>query len=285
MNPLAVSVVVPVKNEEKNLAACLESVREFSERIVVDSQSTDSTAAVAQAAGATVLQFCWNGQFPKKRNWTLRTHAFQNEWVLFLDADERPTPEFIDELRRTLPGTRHNGFWLTYDNYFMGRKLRHGDKFRKIALVRRGRAEYERIDEAAWSKLDMEVHEHPIVEGSVGLIRAPIVHDDYKGLYAYIARHNEYSDWEARRTREVLCSARGEGGKPLNVRQRVKYRLVQSVWAGPIYFAYSYFFKLGFLDGRAGLAFAVMKMAYFTQVACKIRELSESAAGGVARRD
>jgi glycosyltransferase involved in cell wall biosynthesis len=280
MNPLAVSVVVPVKNEEKNLAACLDSVRDFSERIVVDSQSTDATAAVAQAAGATLLQFEWNGQFPKKRNWTLRTHPFQNEWILFLDADERATPQFVDELRRTLPSTPHSGFWLTYDNFFMGRKLRHGDKFRKIALVRRGRAEYERIDEAAWSKLDMEVHEHPIVQGSVGLIRSPIVHNDYKGLHAYIARHNEYSDWEARRTLEVLRAARDGEGAPLNVRQRVKYRLVQSIWAGPIYFAYSYFLKLGFLDGRAGLAFAMMKMAYFTQVACKIRELSESEAGG-----
>jgi len=284
MTALPVSVVISVKNEEKNLPSCLESVRQFPERIVVDSGSTDATPEIARAAGATLIQFHWDGKFPKKRNWVLRTHQFSQPWVLFLDADEKVTPEFVEALTRVLPGTKHDGFWLTYQNHFMGRLLRYGDKFRKIALLRVGKGEYERIDENAWSKLDMEVHEHPIVEGTVGTIHAPIVHEDFKGLYIYARTHNEYSEWESRR---FLRDIDGKKKSDLNFRQRMKYKLGQSIWIGPIYFFYSYICKLGFLDGQEGLAFAIFKMSYFTQIAGKIREYraKEEAEKSVAKEE
>ncbi len=276
MPTLPVSVVIPIKNEEKNLASCLASVQDFSERIVVDSGSTDQSTEIARQAGATVIDFRWDGKFPKKRNWVLRNHSFTQPWILFLDADEQVTPAVVDALSRILPTTSHDAFWMTYENYFMGRLLKHGDKFRKIALLRLGKGEYERIDESAWSKLDMEVHEHPIVQGTVGVIHAPIQHNDFKGLYAYAQRHNEYSDWEARRFLHE-SSQSGLRKEGLNFRQRMKYRLVQSVWIGPLYFLYSYFLKLGFLDGPEGLAFSLFKAGYFTQIAGKIREYRKQA--------
>src|ERR1700710_2633651 len=102
MTPLPVTVVVPTRNEEKNLDACLSRLSAFAETWVVDSRSTDGTRAVADRHGARWIDFDWSGNFPKKRNWVLINHAPITPWVLFLDADERVTEQFVAELRTTL---------------------------------------------------------------------------------------------------------------------------------------------------------------------------------------
>ena len=269
--PVPVTVVVPVRNEERNLPKCLERLRDFAEVVVVDSASTDGTAAIAREAGVTLLQFAWDGRFPKKRNWTLLTHAFRTSWVLFLDADECVTPEFVAELRRALPVTGHAGFWIRYTNVFMGRELRFGPPMRKLALFRVGSGMYERIEEAAWSGLDMEVHEHPVLEGTVGELTARVGHDDFKGLKAYIDRHNEYSSWEAARFTRLAETP--EAWARFTPEQRRKYRSLDRWWLAPAYFLYSYVWKQGFRDGFAGFAFAAMKGIYLFQTRLKIVEL------------
>ena len=85
---LPVTVVVPVRNEERNIAECLARIRGFAGVLVVDSGSTDRTCDIARQHGAQVITFEWDGRFPKKRNWVLRTQAIDTPWVLFLDADE-----------------------------------------------------------------------------------------------------------------------------------------------------------------------------------------------------
>ena len=128
------------------LGECLSRLSRFAHVVVVDSGSTDRTLEVAREHGAETLAFVWDGRFPKKRNWTLRTHPFRTPWVFFLDADEMVTEAFCDELARTLPTTAHAGFWVTYTNWFLGRPLRHGEANRKLAVFRVGAGEYERID-------------------------------------------------------------------------------------------------------------------------------------------
>src|SRR5207244_13008876 len=96
------SVLVPVKNEAANLHDCLVSVSFAKEIVVVDSESTDGTAAIAEAAGAKVVQFVWNGKFPRKKNWALEDVPWQHEWVLIVDADERITPELQGEIRKAI---------------------------------------------------------------------------------------------------------------------------------------------------------------------------------------
>ena len=172
--PSPFSIVIPVKNEAANLAFCLESVVAFDDVIVVDSESTDGTRQIAEKYGREVVDFKWNGTFPKKRNWVLRTHTFKYPWVLFLDADERLTPLFVSEAARTLPTTPHNVFRIGYRNWFMGNLLRYGDPMRKTALVRIGHGEYERVLEEGWSPLDMEVHEQLVAEGSEGVIKRKV---------------------------------------------------------------------------------------------------------------
>ena len=87
------SVLVPVKNEAENLRACLTTVAFADEVVVIDSASSDRTPEIAREAGARVVQFDWNGEFPRKKNWALENVPWRNAWVLIIDADERITPE------------------------------------------------------------------------------------------------------------------------------------------------------------------------------------------------
>jgi glycosyltransferase involved in cell wall biosynthesis len=278
--PLPLTIVVPVKNEARNLAACLAALPVVAEVLVVDSASTDATRDIARAAGATVVDFAWNGVFPKKRNWVLQTHAFKTPWVLFLDADERLTPAFNAALPGALARQKVAGYWLNYDNYFMGRRLRHGVAQRKLALFRVGAGAYERIEDENWSALDMEVHEHPQLQGRVEEIAAPIEHNDFRDLHHYLARHNEYSTWEARRYTALMQTP--EVLKTLTPRQQAKYRNLDKWWFCLAYFATAYILKRGFLDGGAGLAHAFLKASYFVEMRLKILELR--AAGAAAAR-
>ncbi len=268
------TIVVPVKNEARNLPSCLESVRAFKRLVIVDSGSTDGTLDVVARFGREVVPFAWNGQFPKKRNWILRSYPFKTPWVMFLDADERMTQPFLEELSAFLvskDSDKCDVIVCAYDNWFAGRMLRHGDPMRKTAIVRVGAAEYERIDENHWSSLDMEVHEHiqPVRTNAEHEIRTRLEHHDMRSLEEHWQKHIEYANWEANRYRQLIA----DPGRwaTLTARQRVKYGLVTRWWMAPVYFAACYFVKLGFLDGVAGLRFAWFKFRYFRLVRGKIK--------------
>ncbi|MFD2543289.1 glycosyltransferase family 2 protein [Lacinutrix gracilariae] len=272
MSKISITVVVSVKNEELNLPHCLEKLSQFSEVVVIDSQSTDSTPEIVKQFGFKIVDFNWDGKFPKKRNWTLRNVPLKNDWILFLDADEFLTDSFIKEIGAKTKDSNFKGFWLNYNNYFMGKELKYGDKMKKLALFKKDSGEYEQIQEDSWSHLDMEVHEHPIIDGEIGKIGSPIIHKDYKGLEHYIARHNAYSTWEAKRYLFLLKT----GFNKLTKRQKVKYQFINSGFLPMIYFLGSFVFKLGFLDGLAGYHLAKYKANYFFQIQTKIAELKHT---------
>ena len=271
IDALPITVIVPTRNEESNLDACLSRLGAFAEVWVVDSRSTDGTRVIADRRGARWIDFDWSGEYPKKRNWVLINHPPTTPWVLFLDADERVTDDFVAAARAALSRAEAStaGFWLRYDNHFMGRVLRHCVPQRKLALLRVGAGFYERIDDRRWSNLDMEVHEHPVLEGKVAEIAAPITHLDYRGIEHFIARHDAYSSWEAKRHADL--QARGDAAwSALTSRQRIKYRNLARWWYAPSYFVGTYLIRLGFLDGAAGFHYAVLKMIYFYQIRLKI---------------
>lgn len=267
---LPVTVAVPVKNEEKNLALCLERLKHFAEVVVIDSGSTDRTREIATAHGARVIDFQWDGRYPKKRNWFLLNDPPTQPWVLFLDADEFVDAAFCDALRNAVRNDSKNGYWLNYTNYFLRQPLRHGLAQRKLALFRVGKGLYEKIDEESWSGLDMEIHEHPIVEGDVGEIAVPIDHRDYKGLGKFIDRHRDYALWEARRY--VKLKEDPAAWTHFTSRQRFKYRHISKWWYPWFYFTYTYIMKLGLLDGAAGLHYAAYKGWYFQTIRLLIKE-------------
>lgn len=272
MTKIPVTVVLPVKNEEDNLPHCLKLLSDFDQIMVIDSNSTDKTVEIAKEHGAEIHQFNWNGKFPKKRNWVLRNLFIRNDWVLFLDADEYVTDAFVAEVREKVKVSDVNGYWIKFNKHFMGKKLKYGDIFEKLALFRFGTGEYEKISEDSWCHLDMEIHEYPIIKGKLGRIRAVIDHNDYKGLEAYINRHNAYSTWEAKRF--LNLETRGFNG--CYPRQYLKYKLMQLGLLPFTFFLGSYVLKLGFLDGLEGYYFSRYKSNYFLQIQTKIKELRRS---------
>jgi glycosyltransferase involved in cell wall biosynthesis len=275
LSKLDLTIAIPVKNEEKNLPDCLKAIgHDLAQHIVLlDSGSTDKTKEIAKNNGVEVVDFVWDGKFPKKRNWFLRNHSPKTKWVLFLDADEYLTEDFKKELREKLSRNDKIGYWLNYTIYFMGKKLKGGYPLKKLALFQVGAGEYERIDEDMWSKLDMEVHEHPILTGAIGVISSKIDHRDFRGVSHYMTKHNEYASWEAFR---FIKTVENNNGNALTWKQKIKYKLMRSSFIGPIYFFGSFFFYGGWKDGATGFAFAILKMSYFTQIYCKIVELSET---------
>lgn len=277
------TLVIPVNNEEKNLPGCLRNVARFRHVVVADSGSDDSSRAIFDSAVAeggeacrdwSWLVFKWDGRFPKKRNWVLRNFEFKTPFAMFLDADERLSDAWISEAAEALSAAALKSgtdAWICYyDNWFMGRMLRHGDVMRKTAVLRLGAGEYERIEEKHWSSLDMEIHEHLVVAGKVAFIGARLEHHDMRSLESYYAKHESYAAWEAARYARLVA---GDGASThLTRRQRVKYGLVTKWFFAPLYFFASYILKFGFLDGRPGLVFACGKMRYFRSIRRKILE-------------
>ena len=269
MNKILITVIVSVKNEELNLPSCLEKLNRFDQIIVVDSGSTDNTRNIATNMGAEVLQFEWNGKFPKKRNWALQNANLRHEWILFLDADEFVTEAFVNEVAFKTKDPNFNGFTIHFENYFMGKKLKYGYGFKKSALFKKSKGAFEKIDEDLWSHLDMEVHEHPIIEGKVGVIIAKVVHKDFKDLDHYIVKHNAYSTWEAQRYLQLKQTKKIN----LSLNQKIKYGLLDTGLLPVVYFIGAYFFKLGFLDGKEGFYLARFKAHYFFQIQTKVFSL------------
>ncbi|GAB4016669.1 glycosyltransferase family 2 protein [Spirosoma migulaei] len=274
---LDLTIAIPVRNEEQNLPKCLASIGKGLARhiVIIDSGSTDQTVEIAKAHGVEVINFIWNGKFPKKRNWYLRNYTPITKWVMFLDADEFLTEEFKSDLHKSLQKDDDIvGYWLRYTIYFLGKQNKGGYFLHKLALFQVGKGEYERIDEDQWSKLDMEIHEHPVLNGKIGTIRNKIDHQDLRGVSYYVTKHNEYSSWEAARYLKITQDT--EAKRHWSWMQKVKYGLMQTPLLGPVYFLGSFLLMGGFKDGTRGFAFAILKMAYFTQTYLKIRELKQA---------
>jgi glycosyltransferase involved in cell wall biosynthesis len=282
-NSIAVTVVIPTRNEARHLARCLEAIRRFSEVYVVDSQSTDSTVEVARAYGAEVVQFHYHGGWPKKRQWALDSLPFENDWVLLLDADEVLTPGLADEIREAIRNPNFFGYRVFLRINFLGRELCFGGNgFWKVSLFRRGQGHFEcRLRDQDHSMSDIEVHEHVIVDGRVGKLQHALPHHNVESLDRYLTKHNEYSNWEA----SVLLQAteqRDELPPALSGNQAQRRRWLKKRFFGlpgsPIFFfLYKYILRLGFLDGVPGLIYCALQSTHFFHIKAKMYELEYTA--------
>jgi glycosyltransferase involved in cell wall biosynthesis len=279
MRVLPVSVIVPVRNEARNLPRCLESLAGLGEVYVIDSQSTDETVAIAQSRGAKVVQFHYVGGWPKKRQWAMDTLPFAYDWILLLDADEVLTPELVEEIRRVVQDPGVNGYSIRLQMYFLGRVLRHCDaSFWKLSLFRKGRGRFEcRLKNQDASMADIEIHEHVVVEGPTAELCNALVHHNVDSLSRYILKHNEYSNWEAR----VLLQPEREPeemsadlfGTQAQRRRWLKRNLYRLPGSPVLLFLYRYVFRLGFLDGAPGLIYCAFQAVQMFHSKAKIYEL------------
>ncbi len=267
-----ISVVVLTKNEEAGLGNTLDRLTAFDDLIVVDSHSDDRTVEIATAHGARVVEFDWNGRYPKKKQWALENAGAVNHWVLLLDADEFPSPALVrelGELESPLDVSGHAAYDINLLYRFGGRYLRHGHVVTKRSLLDVRHARFPEVNDLEAPGIrEVEGHYQPESDGTVGKLKGRIVHDDRDPVSSWFARHNRYSDWEAHL--RTAPAARRE----IASKRTTKGRIFDAVPFKPaLFFAYAYVAKAGFLDGRAGFDYAMALSMYYWQIGVKHREL------------
>lgn len=232
----SLSVVVITLNEEHNIGECLASVAWAGEAVVVDSCSSDRTVALARQHGARVVARPFT-DYADQKNFALAQAG--SDWVLSLDADERVPETLAAEIRRAVadPGDFVGYEILRRDRTF-GRWLRHGLSWPqpKLRLIQRNRGRWQGV-----------VHEVIVADGPVGRLRNPMLHYHCESIGDFMRRADHYTTMEAR-----AWQAAG-----------VRPSLSKLLLYPPALFAYSYVWRLGFLDGRPGLILAIL-MAYYT---------------------
>ena len=279
---VAVSIIVPIKNEAGNLPRCLASVKWADEIFVVDSQSTDGSIEIAEREGARVVQFQFNGIWPKKKNWALETLPFRNEWIFILDADEVLPEEAQAEFAQAIQSPKDvAGYWINRRFMFMGRWLRHAYYPNwNLRLFRHALGRYEKLTDAATNSGDNEVHEHVVVQGRTSRLRCEMDHYAFPSVDVFVEKHNRYSNWEARvaADKQLAGSSSELRHATVGARRRLKQLSHRLPFRPLLRFLFVYVWQKGFLDGREGYYFARLHAVYeFLSVAktyelCKQRD-------------
>ncbi len=224
------SLVVIARDEVERIAACLDSVPWADERLVLDSGSRDGTQALCRAHGARVVETDWPG-FGAQKNRAL--DLARGDWILNLDADECLSPALAAEIQACIARPGPDAYWLPRRSHYLGRVMRFGDwrGDRVLRLFRRGHARFS----------DDLVHERLVVEGSVGVLHAPVLHYPFDDLEQVLDKLNRYSTLSARQRLQ-----RGETAG-----------LAKALTHGGWTFLRGYLLRGGFLDGREGFLLAL----------------------------
>jgi glycosyltransferase involved in cell wall biosynthesis len=259
------TVIILTCDEEKNLPDCLASLRGLQCPVfVVDSGSSDGTVAIARAVGAQVFEHRFE-HYGQQRNWAQRDLPIRTDWVLHLDADERLTPELVDEIRKVLSEENSaldkiDGFMLCKRTFFMGRWIKHGGHYPSYHL-RLFRKEKGFCEERFYDQ-------HFIVDGSVAKL-----HNDYLDILSadldrWIQRHLR---WAALEARQWLSNDGGQVaarffGNPIERKRWLREKLYDRspLFIRPfLFWLYRYFFRAGFLDGKEGFIFHFLQGFWF----------------------
>jgi glycosyltransferase involved in cell wall biosynthesis len=266
-----ISILILTKNEEKDLPGCLDSVAWSDDIHVFDSMSTDRTAEIACSRGAHFTQRPFD-TYAAQRNAALETLPFRHEWIFLPDADERPTPALIEEMKRAAASAPAEvaGFRVRRRDFMGGTWLKHAQLSPYfIRLVRNRRASYVR-----------EVNEILEVDGGVGELHSYLDHFPFsKGLTWWISRHNVYSTMEA----QIVASRAGQDRaslrtalfeKDFHVRRASQKALFYRLPGRPlIKWLYMMFARGAIFDGPAGWTYAVLQTIYEYFIVLKTREI------------
>jgi glycosyltransferase involved in cell wall biosynthesis len=231
------SVLIPCKNEVKNIRLCIESVQAIADEILVaDSGSTDGTLDIVRSLGCRIIEreYVHSGHF---KNWAIpqATHA----WVLIVDADERVTEELADEIKQVLAAPECDGYRILRRNHIFGREIKHcgWNNDQVLRLFRRDVGRY----------CGRGVHAHMIIStGNVGRLKARFLHYTYWSTEQYLEKFDRYTTLAAADLHE-----RGRRATYLRLLMRAPFR-----------FFYLYFVRLGFLDGVPGLILCMFTAFY-----------------------
>jgi glycosyltransferase involved in cell wall biosynthesis len=233
--PDTLTIVIVAKNEARNIRDCVASASFADEVLVLDSNSTDDTVALAEEAGARVVRTDWPGYGPQvARGFSLAT----GQWVLSLDADERISVELRDEVLEAIRAATHDGYRIPRLSEFCGKFIRHSG-WRPDYTLRLGRR-------AVSGFTDHFLHAHMTVAGSVRDLKSSIIHYSYPDVHDVLEKLDRYSSGHAR---DMLARS-----KPASVPSAVLH--------GFFAFLRTYVLRLGFLDGGHGLMLAIYNAEY-----------------------
>jgi len=182
---LELSAVILTFNEEKHIQACIESLQWANRIVVFDSFSQDKTVPLAEETGVEVFQSRFEN-YAQQRNAAL--DSIETDWVFFVDADERGTPELAQEIREVIGSRPEAGWYVPRHNYIFGRLTKGAGWFPdyQLRLFKHGRVRYER-----------PVHEVAVVDGDIGYLAAPLIHHNYKDKAQFQAKQRAYTDYDA----------------------------------------------------------------------------------------
>ena len=263
---VSVSVVIPTKNEARNIERCLRSITWASEIYLIDSQSTDETCRIAAEYGVKVVQFDYQGGWPKKKNWALANVPFENEWVLLLDADEALLEGSEQEIAAAVQADDSiDGYWINRRFMFLGKWLKHAYYPNwNLRLFKHCRGRFEKLVEGETDSGDVEIHEHVVVDGRTGRLGTELEHYAFPSVESFIDKHNRYSNWEAQLQVEL---DQKNGGvqlqdKTLSFHRRMKLATSRLPMRPFLRFCYIYFLQRGLLDGIEGYYFARLHACY-----------------------
>jgi glycosyltransferase involved in cell wall biosynthesis len=267
------SVLILTRNEEQNLPDCLASVKWCDDIVVLDSLSTDRTAAVARGAGARVVERPFD-DFAAQRNYALDKIPFRHPWVFHLDADERFTEPLQRECETVIATDRHSGFLVPSKLVFMDKWLRWSGMYPvyQMRLMKLGEI---RFIQTGHGQREADA------KRGVGKLREPYLHYNFsKGLDDWREKHDRYSTKEA----EESLQERQKGqigwrdlwGTDSVARRRALKRLSMRLPCRPtLRFLYMYVFRLGFLDGRPGLLYCRLLATYEKMIVTKLKDLQQ----------
>ena len=267
----AVTAIILTHNEEKNIADCIDSLKWVDDVIVIDSGSSDATVAEATRVRSDVRVFNHPFQdFGDQRNWALDEAAPRHHWILFLDADERCTPQLATEIHTAITQNSQTvGYYLSYKNFFLGKWLKRCTRFPtwQLRLLKRGEVRYEKMGHG----------QREVTTGTLEYLHEPYNHYGFsQGVSHWIARHNKYSSeeigliLELRRQPLALKDLRSSDRI---ARTRCMKRIASRLSFRPLVgFLYLYIWKRGFLDGYAGLMFCLLRLTHEIHLMVKLAE-------------
>jgi glycosyltransferase involved in cell wall biosynthesis len=266
----SISVLILTWNEEINLADCLDSCAWSDDVVVFDSFSTDRTQQIATRPAVRFIQRHFDN-YAAQRNAALSEVPYLHPWVLMVDADERTPPDLVAEMEQAVANAKPATvmFRMRRKDFFMGRWLRRSSGYPSWfgRLVRVGRVRVER-----------DVNEEYIADGDVVHLQSHLLHYPFnKGIAYWYERHNRYSSMEAlaklAARKEPLALKSLLSADPIERRRGMKSLVYRLPMRPSIWFCYLYIVRLGFLDGRAGLAFSRMRASYELIIDLKVIEL------------
>jgi len=262
---IPITFVVVTKNECKNLARCLSSLDGFDDVLVVDSNSDDGTQDIAKSLNVPLINFIWNGQYPKKRQWILDNIPLKHDYVFFIDADEEMTPNLRAELQNLKWDKA--GYFVRGAYVVNGKVLKYGLQNNKLCLFDKRYIEFPVVDDLDIEGMgEIEGHYQPVLKRiargmKIGQLKHALNHYAMEDMARWNARHDGYSKWQA------SIAARGAMPRDVNMMRSIIKKLFHLLpFQNLLAFVYTYIFKRGFLDGKRGFDLSFRHSSYYADV-------------------